>query len=110
MNADEEYKKLIAGLPKITPPKGGSDDVKAQELLQKANDLPIYAGAEDDGLNESVESEKRQIRKEARRYCAHVWKTTVKRDMTADARCRVVRMIECEKCGMAHRDVAEESI
>ena len=106
----EEYQRLVAKLPQITPPVGGKDDEKAQELLRQADEIRYYEGGEDSGLNESIDAEKRQLRKETKKYCLHEWKTTVKRDMTQDARLRITRMIECVKCGMAHRDVVEEEV
>ncbi|VUT27099.1 MAG: hypothetical protein MASP_01908 [Candidatus Methanolliviera sp. GoM_asphalt] len=102
-----EWKKLVARLPNIAPPKGGNNDEKAQELLREARDLPRYEGAEDEGLNINVDEQRRMLRREAHRYCAHKWRTTIRRSLTFDSRLRVERIIECVKCGMAHRDVVE---
>ena len=110
MEFEAEYRELLEKLPQITPPVGGSDDEKAQELLHEADKIRYYDGDEDGGLNESIDAEKRALRKEAKKYCLHEWKTTMKKEMTQDVRLRVVRMIECVKCGMAHRDVVEEEV
>ena len=104
------YGKLVAKLPKITPPKGGKNDAKAKKLLQKADALSYFEGKEDSGLNEEIDAEKRELRREAKKYCLHKWKTTIKKDLTQDARLRVVRTITCSKCGMSHRDVVKEKV
>lgn len=106
----EKYMPLQKQLPEIDFPEGGNDDEKVRELLEQASNQPHFSGPETDGLNLASESQANKLRKEAHKYCNHETEVSYWRTYTNDARKKIERTVECEKCGLSRKDSASEEV
>jgi len=106
----QEYDILKAQLSPIPEFKNTPNEEKFQELKAKANAIHYYSGAESDGLNLAVDSQKSEIMKEARKYCKHNIEINYNYTYTHDARKLITRIIKCEKCGLYQKDGASEEL
>lgn len=106
----EKYKNLYQEMEKISLPQKNKnpDDEKAQELLSTMHEG--FEGEESDGLNLAVASGNAKIRKKAQRFCNHNFKIKYNETYTSDARKKLERTVECEKCGFFKKDSVEDEL
>ena len=102
------YKKLEAQLPERKI-ENTPDEEKFQKAMAKVMDRH-YSDPEDSGLQMAVEAHNEKAYREAQKYCNHEFHEMIERTYTADVRYKVIRTIECEKCGLIIVDSAEEPI
>jgi len=108
---EERYAPLIAQLPERKV-ENTPDAEKFSQLMERAKAVRFFdtRDEENEGLNLRAAATRSQIETEAQKYCAHNLETRMELTYTQDARLKVVRHLECRKCGLHLKDKVEEDV
>ena len=103
------YQPLVDQLPERTFETTRNDE-KAQHLLKEAAEIKDVKGPEMDGVNLHQSQRRQALRREAKKHCDHTIEEKIYYGHTGDARRKVERELNCEKCGMSVHDEASEEL